>query len=123
MNKEHYLQQFINEMTYCLKHPKEYAKGYEKEIFWKYKATLEDIANQQLINSNPGEALECLERIGKGHTYYDGERISTEYEEEFDTIKQALIQAENDKDTIRELVEKLRENEELKKIDEEWEDE
>ena len=43
------LEQFLNEMTYCLEHPKEYVKGYEKQIFWKYKNTLETTIKQALL--------------------------------------------------------------------------
>lgn len=50
-----YLCNFINEMTYCLEHPKEYAKGYEKEIFYKYKYTLETTIKQALINKSKKE--------------------------------------------------------------------
>lgn len=43
------LEQFINEMTRCLENPKEYVKGYEKQIFWKYKNTLETTIKQALL--------------------------------------------------------------------------
>ena len=46
-----YVDRFINEMTYCLEHPKEYAKGYEKEIFYKYKYSFETVVKQALIKA------------------------------------------------------------------------
>lgn len=45
------LEQFINEMTRCLENPKEYVKGYEKQIFWKYKNTLETTIKQALLKA------------------------------------------------------------------------
>lgn len=46
------LKQFINEMTRCLENPKEYVKGYEKQIFWKYKNTLETTIKQALLQAD-----------------------------------------------------------------------
>jgi len=50
-----YLDAFINEMTDCLKNPKQYAKNYDKEIFYKYKYTFETTIKQAL------KRLEVLE--------------------------------------------------------------
>lgn len=106
---------------------------------------------EAIDNANPSGALECLERIdntlclnnNKGKLEFG---IDTEEHTDCDSvigmtddleiIKQALIQAITDsstldevidenhklKDTIRELEEKLKEYEDLKKIDEEWEE-
>lgn len=52
-----YLDRFINEMTYCLEHPKEYAKGYEKEIFYKYKHTLETTIKQYILKAQENEKM------------------------------------------------------------------
>lgn len=50
-----YLNQFVNEMTYCLEHPKEFVKGYEKQIFWKYKNTFETTIKQVLLKAQEQE--------------------------------------------------------------------
>lgn len=50
-----YLNIFINEMTYCLEHPKEYAKGYDKEIFYKYKYSFETTIKQTLLKAQKQE--------------------------------------------------------------------
>ena len=55
---------FINEMTRCLENPKQYAKNYNKEIFYKYKCTLETTVKEALQrleaieNAKPSEAFE-----------------------------------------------------------------
>ena len=61
-----WLEQFLNEMTYCLEHPKEYTKGYEKQIFWKYKNTLETTVKQALIKAQePKQYVDELKLIEK----------------------------------------------------------
>ena len=50
-----YINCFLNEMTYCLEHPKEYVKGYEKEIFYKYKYTFETTIKQALTTKHKKE--------------------------------------------------------------------
>lgn len=45
------LDQFINEMTRCLENPKQYAKNYDKEIFYKYKYTFETTIKQALLKA------------------------------------------------------------------------
>ena len=52
-----YLDQFLNEMTSCLENPKQYAKGYEKEIFYKYKHTLETTIKQVLLKAQEQEKV------------------------------------------------------------------
>lgn len=51
-------------------------------------------------NSNPSEALECLKHIKK---YYIPEPCSAKTYDCFETIKQALIQAEQDKKKLNEI--------------------
>ena len=53
-----------------------------KEELLKYKA---------IENSKPSEALECLELIGKVLRYV---RMLDDYDEEFSTIKQALLKSQ-----------------------------
>lgn len=120
-----------------------------KDWLLEIKQCLERL--EAIDNSNPSEALKSLERIdntlclnnNKGKLEFG---IDTEEHTDCDSvigmtddleiIKQALIQAITDsstldevidenyklKDTIRELEEKLKEYEDLKKIDEEWEE-
>ena len=52
-----YLDQFINEMTECLKNPKQYAKDYDKEIFYKYKYTFETTIKQALLKAQEQEKV------------------------------------------------------------------
>lgn len=50
-----YIQQFINEMTDCMENPKQYAKNYDKEIFYKYKYTFESVVEPALIKAQEKE--------------------------------------------------------------------
>lgn len=52
-----YLYSFINEMTSCLENPKQYVKNYNKEIFYKYKHTLETTVKQALLKAQEQEKL------------------------------------------------------------------
>ena len=58
-----YLNQFINETTKCLENPKQYAKDYDKEIFYKYKYTFETTIKQALLKAQEQEKV--LEIIKK----------------------------------------------------------
>lgn len=49
---------------------------------------------ESIDNSNPSEALECLELIGKVLRYV---RMLDDYDKEFSTIKQALLKAQDPK--------------------------
>lgn len=52
-----YLDAFINEMTDCLKNPKQYVKNYDKEIFYKYEYTFETTIKQALIKARDQEKV------------------------------------------------------------------
>lgn len=63
-----YLEQFLNEMTYCLEYPKEYAKGYERQIFWKFKNTLETTIKQALLKAQEPKHYLKWEELEFEHT-------------------------------------------------------
>lgn len=92
MNGLETLKQFINEMTDCIENPKEYAKGYEQQIFYKYKYTLETTVKQA---QEQEKVLEIIKRfITDGWTYFNLEdnyiTVDGGYglnEEEFNLLK------------------------------------
>lgn len=65
-----YIQQYLNEMTYCLKHPKEYVKNYDKEIFYKYQYTFESVIETALLKAQ--EQDKVLEIIKEHLPFEDG---------------------------------------------------
>lgn len=81
--KRNELEMFINEMTYCLQNPKEFAKGYEKEIFWKYKFTLEKLAKQKYY------VIYCLNNYHNLYMDYLGKPTSYEFKTVFDNLGEA----------------------------------
>lgn len=84
-----YLEQFLNEMTYCLEHPKEYAKGYERQIFWKFKNTLETTIKQALLKAQEPkqylkwEDLKFTDERKTIKVLLNGEKYFVKYKKEY----------------------------------------
>ena len=94
---------FLNEMTYCLEHPKEYAKGYEKEIFYKYKYTFETTIKQALTTKSKKElAFEIIKEKKVDvllltrcetvyeYNYHKWSEVGELTQEEFDLLKEMV---------------------------------
>ena len=77
----------------------------DNDDYWEVRnayATVEQSLTelQQIKSAEPTKALECLKTLGelRGGSFDFNTRLKVRFEEEFDTIKQALLKAqENDK--------------------------
>lgn len=92
-----YLSQFINEMTYCLENQKEFVKGYEKQIFWKYKNTFETTTKQALLKEQEQEKviIELCEYCGMDNLYpYDNlKEIEITFKDTFDNYERQRMES------------------------------
>jgi len=95
-----------SEAMECLKHIKKYyipepcsAKTYD--CLDTIKQALKRL--ESIDNANPSEALECLEKIIDNLDDYADFEIKQEANEYIDTIKQALLKAEQDKKKLNKI--------------------
>ena len=112
-----YLDQFMNEMTRCLENPKQYAKNYNKEIFWKYKNTFETTIKQALLKAQEQEKviIELCEYCGMDNLYpYDNlEEIKITFKDTFDNYQ---LQRITSLGRLNKLDKLENENAELKRV-------